>query len=86
MPDGRLASPPPESATVVRQAAPEEEAPAPALPEVTHLVDEGFRALRAGRREDARRVWEEALRLDPDNRAIEVNLRKLGAPAAGARG
>jgi DNA-binding response OmpR family regulator len=86
MPDGRLASPPPESATVVRTAAPEDEAPAPALPEVTHLVDEGFRALRAGRREDARRVWEEALRLDPDNRAIEVNLRKLGAPAAGARG
>jgi Flp pilus assembly protein TadD len=56
------------------------EAPAsipPPRPEVTRLIDEGFSALRAGRRDEARRAWEEALELDPDNRQIEVNLRKL---------
>jgi CheY-like chemotaxis protein len=47
--------------------------------EVARLVDEGFGALRAGRREDARRAWEEALRIDPQNRMLELNLRKLGA-------
>jgi CheY-like chemotaxis protein len=57
--------------------------------EVARLVDEGFGALRAGRREDARKAWEEALRIDPQNRMLELNLRKLGAPprpaANGAR-
>jgi CheY-like chemotaxis protein len=58
--------------------------------EVARLLDEGFGALRAGRREDARRAWEEALRIDPQNRMLELNLRKLGGapprPAAnGAR-
>jgi CheY-like chemotaxis protein len=92
LPDGRIASPPPESATIVRSGAtgetqrpaPEASA-APVSPDVSRLVDEGFQALRAGRREDARRVWEEALRLSPDNRAIELNLRKLGAPVAAGR-
>jgi DNA-binding response OmpR family regulator len=48
-------------------------------PEVSRLVDDGFRALRAGRREEAKRAWEAALALDPGNRMVELNLRKLGA-------
>ena len=50
----------------------------PRSPEVTRLIDEGFNALRDRRRDDARRAWEAALRLDPGNRMIELNLRKLG--------
>jgi CheY-like chemotaxis protein len=45
--------------------------------EVSRLIDEGFDRLRAGRREDARFAWEHALELDPSNKAIELNLRKL---------
>ena len=45
--------------------------------DVARLVDAGFTALRAGRRDEARRLWEDALRLDPGNRVIELNLRKL---------
>ena len=63
---------------------------APRSPEVARLIDEGFSALRARRRDEARRAWEEALRLDPTNRMLELNLRKLGAatpspPAAAPR-
>jgi len=55
-------------------------------PEVTRLIDEGFSSLRAGRREDARRAWEEALRLEPSNRMLELNLRKLGGAASQRNG
>lgn len=60
------------------------DAPPPQSPEVTRLIDEGFNALRGGRRDEARSAWEAALRLDPGNRMIELNLRKLGVdiPAA----
>jgi DNA-binding response OmpR family regulator len=64
-------------------------APAPYLPpasgqkvEVPRLIDEGFAHLRAGRRDDAKKSWEEALRLEPSNRMIELNLRKLNGAAA----
>ena len=60
------------------------EVDAPPSPEVTRLIDEGFSALRAGRREDARRAWEDALRLEPGNRMLELNLRKLGIGTAAA--
>lgn len=46
---------------------------------VAHLIDQGFAALRASNRDEARKYWEEALRLDPANRMIELNLRKLDA-------
>jgi Flp pilus assembly protein TadD len=50
---------------------------------VPSLIDEGFALLRAGKRDDARRAWEEALRLDPSNRRVELNLRKLnGSPGS----
>jgi DNA-binding NarL/FixJ family response regulator len=53
----------------------------PPSSEAMRFIDEGWDALRAGDRDEARRAWEEALRLDPDNRLVEVNLRKLGSGA-----
>jgi serine/threonine-protein kinase len=47
--------------------------------EVAQLVDQGFSALKSGDRERAMRCWRDALRLDPSNRALELNLRKLEA-------
>jgi DNA-binding response OmpR family regulator len=52
---------------------------APSRPEVSRLIDEGFSALRAGHRDEARRAWEAALSIEPQNRMLELNLRKLGA-------
>lgn len=42
-----------------------------------NLIDQGFAALRAGNLTCARQRWIEALLLDPDNRTIQFNLRKL---------
>jgi response regulator of citrate/malate metabolism len=75
---GSLLGGPPSSRTPASVAA--DPAP-PGNSEVARLIDEGFSALRAGRRDEARRAWEEAMRLDPQNRRIELNLRKLGAGA-----
>ena len=47
--------------------------------EVSRLIDQGFAALRSGKRDEARKFWEDALKLDPTNRMIELNLRKLDA-------
>jgi hypothetical protein len=55
-------------------------------PEVSRLIDEGFERLRAGRRDDARFAWEHALELDPSNKVLELNLRKLGGHASLAKG
>jgi hypothetical protein len=41
------------------------------------LIDQGFAALRAGNSAEARQRWTEALALDPDNRSVQFNLRKL---------
>jgi hypothetical protein len=41
------------------------------------LIDRGFAALRAGNSFEAKRCWTEALALDPDNRSVQFNLRKL---------
>jgi hypothetical protein len=41
------------------------------------LIDLGFSALREGKPAEAKRLWNEALTLDPDNRSVQFNLRKL---------
>jgi len=41
------------------------------------LIDRGFAALRAGNPAEARQCWTQALALDPDNRSLRFNLRKL---------
>jgi hypothetical protein len=41
------------------------------------LVDEGFAALKRGDRDHARVCWSEALALDPTDRMLKLNLRKL---------
>jgi hypothetical protein len=46
------------------------------------LVDRGFAALRAGDIEEARQCWLAAKRLDPENRSLDLNLRKLESRAA----
>lgn len=46
------------------------------------LVDKGFAALRAGSIEEARQCWLAAKQLDPENRSIDLNLRKLDSKAA----
>jgi hypothetical protein len=61
--------PPPESA--------EETAARKKEREVSLLMDQGFSALRAGSRDEARTFWQQALELDPGNRRIELNLKKL---------
>jgi DNA-binding response OmpR family regulator len=41
------------------------------------LVDKGFAALRAGKVEEARQCWLAAKDLDPENRSLDLNLKKL---------
>ena len=41
------------------------------------LVDKGFAALRAGNVEEARQCWLAAKQLDPENRSLDLNLKKL---------
>ena len=41
------------------------------------LVDKGFAALRAGNAEEARQCWLAAKKLDPENRSLDLNLKKL---------
>ena len=41
------------------------------------LVDKGFAALRGGKVEEARQCWLAAKELDPDNRSLDLNLKKL---------
>jgi serine/threonine protein kinase len=53
--------------------------PNPAQGHVGELIDRGFAALRRGEAWAARQCWQDALALDPANRALEVNLRRLDA-------
>jgi hypothetical protein len=46
------------------------------------LVDKGFVALRAGNVEEARLCWLAAKQLDPENRSLDLNLKKLESRAA----
>jgi CheY-like chemotaxis protein len=45
------------------------------------LVDKGFAALRAGNVEEARQWWLAAKKLDPENRSLDLNLKKLDSRA-----
>ncbi|MCB9652847.1 MAG: response regulator [Deltaproteobacteria bacterium] len=45
--------------------------------EVARLIDEGNEAVRSRDFWHARALWEQALALDPANRTIQLNLRKL---------
>jgi DNA-binding response OmpR family regulator len=45
------------------------------------LVDRGFAALRAGNVEEARQFWLAAKKLDPENRSLDLNLKKLDGRA-----
>ena len=45
--------------------------------EAAILIDRGFEALRTHDYDAARTIWEQALELEPDNRMIELNLRRL---------
>jgi DNA-binding NarL/FixJ family response regulator len=45
------------------------------------LVDKGFAALRAGKVEEARECWLAAKELDPENRSLDLNLKKLESRA-----
>ena len=46
-------------------------------PSALELVDRGFAAIRAGNAREARAHWTLALALDPSNRALQFNLKKL---------
>jgi eukaryotic-like serine/threonine-protein kinase len=52
---------------------------------VAGLIEEGFTALRRGEPDSARRAWQEALGLDPSNRLLSLNLRRLDAAPLGRR-
>lgn len=71
MPQFDAPPPPPPPESVEEVAARKKER------EVSQLMDQGFSALRAGNREEARNFWKQALELDPGNRRIELNLKKL---------
>jgi DNA-binding NarL/FixJ family response regulator len=45
------------------------------------LVDKGFAALRAGNAAEARECWLAAKQLDPENRALDLNLKILDSRA-----
>jgi hypothetical protein len=69
------APPPPPSAEPVE--SPEDIRAREKEREVSSLMDKGFQALRGGNRDEARKYWQQALELDPGNRRIELNLKKL---------
>jgi serine/threonine protein kinase len=58
---------------------------APRAPAVSSLADQGFDALRRGDAEGARRAWQKALTLDPSNRPLALNLRRLASMGASGR-
>lgn len=45
------------------------------------LVDRGFADLRAGNVDEARQCWLAAKKLDPENRSLDLNLKKLESRA-----
>lgn len=51
----------------------------PAAERVGHIVREAHQAVQGGRAAEAKRLFEQALSVDPDNQAIREELRKAGA-------
>jgi DNA-binding response OmpR family regulator len=77
--DNMLSGPPPQDVKHVR--APNGHGDARAMPRApgaaSSLVDKGFAALKAGNIDDARECWLAAKQLDPENRSLDLNLKKL---------
>ncbi len=77
--DNMLSSTPAQEAKHVR--APNSHGDGRAMPRspgaASSLVDKGFAALRAGNIDDARQCWLAAKHLDPENRSLDLNLKKL---------
>jgi DNA-binding response OmpR family regulator len=46
------------------------------------LVDKGFAALRSGNMDEARECWLAAKQLDPENRSLDLNLKRLEKKAS----
>jgi len=69
--------PPPPPPPPPPEESPEEIAQKETERKVAALMDQGFTALRSGDRDAAREFWQQALELDPGNRRIELNLKKL---------
>ncbi len=51
----------------------------PSTTQALELIDRGFASIRAGNLNEARVHWTLALELDPSNRALQFNLKKLGS-------
>jgi DNA-binding NarL/FixJ family response regulator len=51
--------------------------PPPGPRDIAALIDEGFSAMRDGDYATARLRWERVLELEPDNRTVQSNLRRL---------
>lgn len=77
--DNMLSGPPPAETKHAR--APNGHGDTRAMPRspgaASSLVDKGFAALRAGNIDDARECWLAAKQLDPENRSLDLNLKKL---------
>ena len=85
----RPRAPIPEPSPISRTAvSPTDRPPAPPAPaaaptpsaragDLGRLIDLGFSALRSGDRARTRLLWREALELDPENRSLASNLRRL---------
>lgn len=69
----------PDAAPAPAAKAAATSSPRPPPTAVDRLIDQGFVALKAGLHDEAKRCWEEALRIDPNNRMLELNIRKLQA-------
>lgn len=66
--------PPPSAWDAAVSSSRQEPARDPSLPE---LIDQGFSHVQQRRYDEARQAWRRALKLDPGNRMLELNLRRL---------
>lgn len=57
----------------------------PDLSKAHDLVDQGYAAIRCGDIDRARRIWQQALERDPENRVLKFNLRRLDTLSTASR-